>query len=395
MNFIAMVIVARNSALDQVGLFVLAMSVLFILIALQDAMITRPYAVQLLKPAGSISQHAGSALALTLAMSVIVAGAAIVVGALNIMFAADYAHFTFPMSFGIAAIAILLREFARRHSFSAYVSERALKLDLVTSMITLLLLFALARTEQLGAEAALLSLGFGSAVSVVLWWIRHRKDFVFNRKSLRQTAIQNWSLGKWFTIGQIAMQLQGYSNHWLILVLLGTAITGTYGEAMSIVALANPFIYGLLNILMPKSVRKLHREGRSSLLKQTRFDMIGITILMALFVLLIYLAGGPLFNLIYSQSGANYQLLTLMNLLAVGNLIGGAGAPLTVSLQSEERGPELAFVGLLNLGFAIAASAILIFAYGIIGAGLAFAATEAFSFVVRSYLLFFRKFKTS
>jgi O-antigen/teichoic acid export membrane protein len=385
MNFLALIIVARNSELKEVGLYVLAMSILVVLISLQDSVVTRPYAVRLLKPAGSTTEHAGSALLLTLILVAIVFACTVIFG---FAFQIGDVPFTFPITIGAVAIAILVREFARRHAFSAYVAERALKLDLLSSAVSLVALFALATRGVLTAQTALLSLGLGSTLAVGLWWLRHAREFSFSRISFAETTKQNWLLGKWFSIGQIAMQFQGYANHWLILVLLGAAATGIYGEAMSVVALANPFIYGVLNLLMPKSVRKLHHEGRASLLRQTRIDMAGIGFLMSLFVLVIIFFGKGLLDLFYHQPDLHPSVATVMTLLALGSLVGAVGAPLTISMQSEERGHELAAVAIACLIFAIASSALLISWYGMIGAGWAFLLTEAFSFILRSYLMF-------
>jgi O-antigen/teichoic acid export membrane protein len=395
LSFVAMVIVARNTSLDQVGLYVLANSILFILIALQDSMVTRPYAVQVLKPVGSPQAHAGSALALTLVMSILIAGVATGAGLFEFVRSNGAPHFTYPISFGFACAAILLREFARRHSFSAYASDRALILDLLSSLLTLVVLIALASASWLTAETAFLALGFGSAIAVLVWWLRHRDAFSFSRQSFWETASKNWGIGRWFTIGQVAMQFQGYANHWIILIMLGASVTGTYGEAMSVVSLANPFIYGMLNFLMPKSVRKLHHEGRSSLLLQTRNDMLGIGVLMGAFVLVIYFFGGTILSLLYKQTGADSELAIVMTLLAIGSLIGAVGGPITISLQSEERGRELAAISILCVVFALATSAILIWQHGLIGAGWALVAAETFSVLLRGYLMFAKKVSTN
>jgi O-antigen/teichoic acid export membrane protein len=387
MNFVVLIVIARNSTLREVGYYVLANTILFLLMALQDSIINRPFAVRLLRPAGSATDHAGSALSLTLIMVFLVLAAAVIAG-LSFDFG-DLAS-SLPMMIGSAAFAILLREFARRHAFLNYVAGRALRLDLLSSAVSLAALFGFAWFDTLTAQTALLSLGLGSAVAVGLWWFRHAKEFSFSRESFHETVLRSWWLGKWFAIVQSSMQLQGYTNQWLILFMLGAAVTGIYGEAMSVVAIANPFIYGILNLLMPKSVRKLHHEGRASLLRHTRNDMIGIGVMMALFVLLIAVFGQEIFDLLYTQSEAPRETSLLMTLLAVGTFFGAVGGPLTISLQSEERGKELAFVAILCLAFAIISSGLLIHWYGMVGAGVAYVATELFSLMCRSYLMFIR-----
>src|SRR6516165_3653228 len=64
----------------------------------------------------------------------------------------------------------------------------------------------------------------------------------------------SWGLGKWLFVNQIMVQVQRYITYWLSAVIAGAAVTGVFAACMSIVAFANPVVFGLFNILAPRSV---------------------------------------------------------------------------------------------------------------------------------------------
>jgi O-antigen/teichoic acid export membrane protein len=392
-SFFSLMLVARFLSLSEVGTYVLAMSVILIVMAFQDALITRPYTVKLMKPQGTVQEHAGSALLLSLILSVILACIGIFLDVLLYLWPNHEAEGKIGFALACVAPLLLAREFARRHSFSALQSRRALILDLIVVAITMIVLYALGRLGALSPPRAILAMGFGALVGVPIWWMRHREEFAFNKASVKATAADNWKLGRWFAISQMSIQIGSYANHWLSLILLSIAATGIYAEAMAIVALVNPFIYGILNFLMPKMVRVLHDEGRQSLLKHVRRYSMFMAILMSSFTLFIIFFGNDARELVFKHpvSAESVDIQLLMTLLSIGVLIGATGAPGTLALQTEERGHELALATLVTCVFAFVSSFALISIYGLFGAGLAFVLMEIFGISYRSWLLFVRQ----
>src|SRR5205807_1108115 len=136
----------------------------------------------------------------------------------------------------------------------------------------ILLPYSIQRHRPLGmpaehAGASLTLSGLLSALSVIglivaglgLWARGEAPEtmamvWALRRGQWRATMRQSWDLGKWLFVGQMTVQVQRYVTYWLSMLIAGAAVTGVYAACMSIVAFANPLIFGVGNILMPRSV---------------------------------------------------------------------------------------------------------------------------------------------
>ena len=68
-SFVALIMIGRASDANQLGMYAIAMSILAVMLATQESLVTRPYAIQLHKPLGTPAEHAFSALVLSLLLS--------------------------------------------------------------------------------------------------------------------------------------------------------------------------------------------------------------------------------------------------------------------------------------------------------------------------------------
>jgi O-antigen/teichoic acid export membrane protein len=310
-----------------------------------------------------------------------------------LFFAVGTNGFAAVMALAIAAAApgILLREFGRRYSLANLRMYRAFAVDVLASGLTLSIMLGLGLTGRLTAVTAMLAMGFGASVSGIAWFIRRREAFSFSRESVAQTLRQSWSLGKWLLCSQIAMQMQGYAVNWLCLVLLSAQATGTYAACLSVVALANPFLYGFFNMLTPKSVRTLKNQGAKELRRQVWRDSLLLGGMMSGFTVLIYYFGERLMELLYAGGDFANQgsVLVVLSLASVASAVGAFGGPAAIALQSAERGRAIAAMAGLTLATGIAATALLVWNFGLIGAAWGLLVTEVAGAVGR-WVLFMR-----
>lgn len=68
-SFLALIMIGRWTDAGQLGMYAIGNSILAVLIWMQDALITRPYSIQLDRPLGTPAEHAFSALVLNLLLS--------------------------------------------------------------------------------------------------------------------------------------------------------------------------------------------------------------------------------------------------------------------------------------------------------------------------------------
>ena len=335
--------IARWTDANQLGAYAIGASVLALLLATQDSLITRPYSIQLYRPLGTPAEHAFSSLVLSFllsAMGVLVLSAAAL---------ALSAFGPFPQSAEIAwALAaaipfVLLWEFARRFSFGHLKMFQALMLDVVVAALNVVLLGWLGWTGRLSAVTAFGAVGISCGIGSIAWLYLARSEFAFGLGQVRATLKQSWRLGKWFFSCQLGMQAQGYMTYWLSLVIAGAAVTGIYAACQSIVAFANPLLFGFFNILTPRSVRALRIEGGVGLRRQAAWDLLLLAATMTMFCVIVLLVGEDVMEFLYP--GAEYKGTGhILAVLAFAALAAAIGAPASNALASAERARAVAYV---------------------------------------------------
>jgi O-antigen/teichoic acid export membrane protein len=262
---------------------------------------------------------------------------------------------------------ILMREFARRFAFAHFKMFQVLTVDLAVAVLNGTMLGALGWTGQLSAVTALGAVGFSCAIGAIGWLYLVRTEFAFRLGQVRGTLKQSWVLGKWFFSCQLALQTQGYMTFWLSMVIAGATVTGIYTACMSIVAFANPLLYGFLNILTPRSVRALRTEGGAGLRRQAAWDSLLLAVVMTAFCVIVLLVGEDVMQHLYPglEYKGNGHILTV---LAFAALAAAIGAPASNALASA--GHARAVAGMVTVTAVL--SVILIFwlmtNWGLLGA---------------------------
>src|SRR5437763_519733 len=201
-SFVALIMIGRASDANQLGMYAIAMSILAVMLATQESLVTRPYAIQLHKPLGTPAEHAFSALVLSLLLSA--AGSVLLSAAALVLTAVNHSSAWASIAWVLAAAIpfVLVREFARRFAIAHLSLIPALAVDLAVTGLTLVLMGWLAWSRRLDAATALAALGASCAATTLAWLFLSRNEFKFRLGFVRATLHQSWSLGKWLFSGQ-------------------------------------------------------------------------------------------------------------------------------------------------------------------------------------------------
>ncbi|HEY1543215.1 MAG TPA: polysaccharide biosynthesis C-terminal domain-containing protein [Xanthobacteraceae bacterium] len=366
-GFFATVIIGRGTNPSQLGAYAIAISVLASLFTIQGSLITLPYSIQRHRPFGTPQENAGSALAEGGLMS------ALVVAGLALLAAGWLAHGAAPqliaMTWALVAVApfALLREFARRFSFAHLHLGHVLALDAVVAVLQLASLGWLSWTGRLSAVSACVALGASCAVAAIGWLYVARAEFTISGAELRRTVRHGWSLGKWLFVNQIMVQVQRYATHWLTLVVAGVAVTGVYAACLSIVAFANPLMFGLGNMLAPRSAMAWKERGGIGLRRQAIGDALLFAAILAPFCLLVLFAGNGLMHLLYG--GPEYEGHgSVVAVLAFASFASAVGTPASNALASMERPRAIFVVGTVSTVLTVALVWWWLVQWGLVGA---------------------------
>jgi len=366
-SFALLVMIGRWTNPAELGVYAVGASIFALLSAVQDSLITRPYAIHLHQPSGTSEDHAFGALSLSVVFSAGVVIATAIAGLL--LFAFDSDHQLSEIAWVIAGTIpfVLMREFARRFSFAHLAVAQALLLDCAVAILTIFAVVILARFGRLSAASALAMFGIVCGLGGCGWLCLIRREFSWSFRNLLPTLQRSWKMGKWFLSSQLAMQLQSYMTPWLALVFAGAAATGVYAACASIVAFANPLLFGFFNVLLPKFVRTLRHHGLAALRRQAYFDAVVLACIMGLLSFIIFAYGDEIMRLLYrgeaySSSGDVLLVLTAASLAAA------VGAPAAIALAAAEHARSVACVTVLTAVFSLGMILALLPTWGLLGA---------------------------
>lgn len=381
-SFLVFVVIARATNPAELGIYALAISVIAFCLATQESLITKPYAIKLHEVNGPPAEYAFGVLVLSLGLcgGFVLAASAAAVTLIAMGAPADMIHLVWAVAAALPFV--LMREFARRFAFAHLAVSQALALDLGAAVFILLAAAMLYWAGAVSAPAMIAATGIGCALTTLIWlWAVHYR-FAFGFSSLRPALQQCWNLGKWFLWGQLGMQVQAYVTPWLALVLGGAAVAGLYAACASIVAFANPIIFGFCNILTPKFVRIFQNDGVAALRRRVISDALVMGGIMAAFCLGIFAFGADIMRLLYRDevyAGNN----DVLRLLALAALAATVGIPALLALAATGRARAVAAVMLLTAVVSTVLVAMLLWQWGLLGAAYAVLIGEALGAVAR------------
>lgn len=342
-SFLALILIGRWTEPSQLGAYAIGGSILALLLAAQESLITRPYSIQLHRPLGTPTEHAFSSLLLSFLLSVV---GIFVLSAAALALSAFGAHRgSVEITWALAGTVpfVLMREFARRFAFAHLKMFQALMVDVAVAALSVASLGWLGWTGRLSAVTAFGAVGISCGIGAIGWLYLARAEFAFRLGHVRATLKQSWVLGKWLFSSQLAVQAQGYMTYWLSLVIAGATVTGIYTACVSIVSFANPLLFGFFNILTPRSVRTFRKEGGAGLRRQAAWDSALLAGVMTPFCVLVFLVGEDVMRFLYPGPAytGNGDVLVV---IALATLAAAIGAPASNALASAERGPAVASV---------------------------------------------------
>ncbi len=380
-SFVVTVVVGRYAGASQLGIYGAAISVVTALMALQDGLILYPF---LIKRAEDNSQpEEQMALVLGSAFSLLVSFVAIFVFAITSLFSAETREVSAVLaSFALVAPLSLLKDLCRRLFICKLQVSQALAIDAIAFSLQIPLTGLLAWYEIISAPMACVAIGLSSLVATasVINWDNFKGAFRAIR--FKTAAQHSWDVGKWMFFSRALLQIQGYSSMWLLLWIAGASASGVYTACLGIVAIANPFLLGIGNILMPRSIAAWQVGGKSALLNQVRFDSVLIGLIMTAFTVAIFAGGDRILALLYGGQEFQGHLLALV-LLSLSATATGLGFPATNAL-SAIRQPRVIAIGGVGAILTVAAMSILLIpGYGLIGAALASLTGNTLSVIFR------------
>jgi O-antigen/teichoic acid export membrane protein len=382
-SFVTAVILARNCPRQELGVYYLALSLIFFVRGIQEQLVSAPYMIYCGRKQGdALAEYAGSSLFHQ--CTLLVAGSALLTLALAFGLTPPGAGAAFWLLVGVGPL-LLLREYIRQLLFAHLEMLSAIALDVAVSAIQLTALLGLAIAGRLGVVETLAVMGSSCGISAAVWLLSKRRPMIVHTAAALRDFANNWVFARWALASQLLACTTPYVMPWVVALTHSEAETGTLGACTTLVGLSNMFMMGLCNFLSPRAARAFADGGLAelkSVLTKTAC-LFGITL--GSFCALGFVFGEPIAVLVYGPQFAGTGWI--IGVLTLSVLANSMGVTAGNGLWAMER-PQANFAAdLTALGVVITATIFLVPLLGPLGAALATLSGTATDAAVRLYIL--------
>jgi O-antigen/teichoic acid export membrane protein len=351
-SFCLSVIVARKCSKEELGVYVLGLSVIQFMIGFQNSLITMPYVFSSPRPDGKVDAHyAGSTLIHECGLSIV--GIVALVSAGAIVFYRGGGPGLGEVTWVLAGVItfILLREYARRICLAWLQPGTAIVVDLLAAAIQIGGFMFLSHRHLLSTSSAYWVTGSACGLAALCWLVSKRHHFHVRFGRVISDLRVNWSFGKWIVAGGLIYTARSELYPWFLAYLHGTAATATFAASMGAVLFANPFFIACSNFLGPKAAQNLANGGVAALRHVVYKTTLFVSVALVLFTVGILFVGERLVVLIYGNqyegSGA------VISVLMLGVLAGAVALGFDAALYAMNRPHAIFQANLLGFGASV------------------------------------------
>jgi O-antigen/teichoic acid export membrane protein len=382
-NFAITVMLGRLCGKPEVGLYYLALQLVFFARSIQEQVISSPYLVYARRHEGAAAaRYAGSTLVHEIGLLGVIA--ALLAAAWWGGWGTSEMRGLLLLLIGVAPL-MLLREFLRQISFANLRVGEALALDVAVSVLQLAGLALAAWYGVLSTPLTYLALGAGSGLAALGWFWRRRGSFVPRRTTVAAHWFHNWRFGRWALASQLLGSSMPFFLPWIVAATHGQAATGALGVGTTLIGFANMFVLGLSNFVCPRAAQGFAQGGTrelTSVLKQAAATYLAVLVP---FAAAMVVAGRPLMTLIYGPEFADAG--AIMAILACGAVANSLGITAGNGLWAMELPSANFRADVCAMLTWIVTTALLVPPFGPLGAALASSAGTTVGAVVRGGVL--------
>jgi O-antigen/teichoic acid export membrane protein len=368
-NFITILLLGRLVGADSLGLFALVMTVYYLVLAVQESLITVPYTIfgARLKNVRHL-QYSGAALCQSATWAVCV-GTILAIVALSMFMLEEYTGLV-PVvaAFALVAPIWLIREFGRRYLFAHMQVTKVVAMSVAGATTQIVALCVFGYLGLLSTATALCAMGLGSSVAGFGWLWFSRRAFRFDRRRFGYYLLKNWVLGRWVLACQATAVVAANVMPWLIAIWLGATATGIFAACESIIRFANPMIISLTNVLVPQASISFADGGKPALRRVVWKATALLSLFLLAFCLLLLIAGKSILARSFGSEYAAYAATLVV--LGINQLWTRIALAPGQALILLERANIILWAEIMGFATSLVAAAVLFPKYGVLGAAL-------------------------
>jgi O-antigen/teichoic acid export membrane protein len=319
-SFITMIVVGRALGKVNLGLYVLAYSVLVICLEVQNSFIGSAYTISISSSdPSSRPRQTGSALLLSTVLSVLAATCIMLVGSMCSGWRDIEVLRPLLWVLSFATGAVIIKEFARRACFAYFQIGSAICLDGIASAIQISGILVIAHFGLASVRSIYCIIGCASAGALALWMTTWRDRVTISCRGALESLRNSWSFGAWVLTGNLAFVLGQQIYPWILAWLMGRETTGSFAACLGVLALINPFVSAVGNYLGPLTAA-VSRRGSNELYGVVRKASLLVFGVVGAFTLAVSLGGNHLLRLLY---GSAYAVDPHIIVVLAGSVLAG------------------------------------------------------------------------
>jgi O-antigen/teichoic acid export membrane protein len=368
-NFLTLVVVGRVCGLEDLGIFVLAWTVLLATNVIQEAFVLSPFTVFVGKFKEEETQKAYAGATLTLQMFLAAMAMAVVFIAATIMtsLGGDSVIRIASWFLLIAIPAVSMREYARRFMFARRAAAQVLALDTIVAFLQFGGLGWFWYSGLLSPGSTFLLIAVATGLPAIIWLILNRSFFnIAERAVIATETRRHWSFGRWVCAAQMSDLAITHGVAWLIAVIAGTAATGIFAACNSIVMVINPLLLGIGSILLPRAAQANHQHGRDEVGRIVWKVTMVLAMSVGLLSLAVALNGEYLIGAFYSLESLDGVQETVF-LLAIASFAGATSFAIENGLMVINRPDVNLAASTVSLVVTFSMAILLTPSFGVIG----------------------------
>lgn len=386
-NFAVNIHLSRILVPKQYGLFAIVFSIYLLLLSLNQALVLEPLSIV------GMTRYKDNRVIYFKKISIIQFIISVGLSLLMLIVAAVFYFTGNELYYSLIALIIAgpfisMFFLARRFCYLLFTPGIAFAGTVIYVSLLLLIYSWLFQTNQVSTFNVFLLFGVTSLASSIVIMIIIQKKFPSLLKSVVSSKIviyKHWNLGKWLVASSAVGWLSSSIYFPLVASLSGLEATAAFKAIDNLLLPMQQVITALSLIIIPKVTAQANRNRlflRNVSIKLT----IVFTFLVIIYLLVLYMAKDQLVHFLYGSNTVYIYYLWLLPLVGLSLIVRAvADLGIGVSLRIVERFDVLFKSSVANSVFTITIGSLLVWKYGIFGAGIAIAVGAVLQLVVSSF----------
>ena len=368
-SFATSVIVGRSCAREDMGLFYLVLTVVYLVKGLQEHLICAPYAIywqtlcggrRTRYSASTFAQHLALSAATVAIAAAVTGGIAAVSGKSALVLAALPLVGMLPF--------LQLREFVRRLMLARVRLGAAVGIDTGVAVLQVGGLVYLAYVHRVSVMTAYAVMAVACALVCGAWLLVAREPVRFVWWDAVADWRRNWDFGRWALAGHLIGFATLYMTPWIVTAQRGSADAGVLAACVSIVGIASMFMTGLAGFLVPRAAAAYAEGNVAALRRVLCVATLTYASALGIFAVVVAVRGESLLQLAFGSqySGVGPVLIAL----ALSMLAQSIGLTAGIGLWAMDRPQANLSADICTLIITLSLVFLLLPSLGVLGAAL-------------------------